>query len=142
MRVLLITFLTLFSLHAGSIAEFAQKQGYITSYKKGLEEARKSGKPMMLVMVTHYCPWCRKFERATLSKKSINEAVHKNFVPVIINRDRAVYPKAFDVPRIPTVFFVDPKNEEGYWESPGYVKKSDFATVITEAVKLYKERLK
>ena len=140
MKYLLLLSMMLFSLQASSIKEFAQKHGYAQNYKEALALAKEADKPMMLVMVTHYCPWCRKFERATLSKKMIDDVVQKNFIPVILNREKGVFPKKFHTPMIPVVFFVDPKDEDGFWESAGYIKKKDYLLVMKEAIKLFKAR--
>ena len=77
----------------------------------------------MLVVVTSYCPWCRKFERKTLASKKIAPIVKSMYIPVIVdrNKDAESFPKKFQTPCIPTVFFIDPKDEMEYWESIGRV---------------------
>ena len=137
--LLLIFMLTLFA-----SPQTAQKLGYHTDYQKAVAIAKKEQKPLMLLVVTSYCPWCRKFERRTLSAETIASTVRSKFVPVIVdrNKDAEKFPKKFQTPRIPTVFFVDPDDDTEFWETIGYVKKSEFADALKEAENLYKKRKK
>ena len=122
----------------------AQELGYHSDYQKAVAIATKEQKPIMLVVVTSYCPWCRKFERKTLASEAIATTVHSKYVPVIVdrNKDAEKFPKKFQTPRIPTVFFIDPNNKMEFWETIGYVKKSEFSDALKEAESLYKKRKK
>ncbi len=64
------------------------------------------------------------------------------FIPVIVdrNRDAEMFPKKFQIPRIPTVFFVDPKDGKKYWESIGHLNKKEFAEALKDAEGLFKKR--
>ena len=101
MRLILLALLSTLLLSASDIANFAKEMQYETVYDVAKARAIKEKKPIMLVMVTHYCPWCRKFERRTLKKESINKRIHKEFIPLILNREAKKYPKQFYTPRIP-----------------------------------------
>lgn len=126
MKTLLILCLMVWGLQAASIEDFAKARAYETSYAKAKAKAIKSGKPIMLVMVTHYCPWCRKYERDTLSKKSIATFVKGKYIPLILNREKRDFPSKFDTPRIPTTFFVDPKDNRIIYKEMGFKTKSEF----------------
>jgi hypothetical protein len=134
MKTLVILLFSALLLSASDIADFAQKMQYETVYETAKARALKENKPLMMVMVTHYCPWCRKFERRTLEKSSVNTIVQKNFVPLIVNREAKLYPKQFFTPRIPVVFFIDPKKESHFWESIGYKTISEFSSQIRSAL--------
>ena len=126
MKAVLISLLIVFSLGASEIAEFAQKMSYETDYKVALQKAKETNKEVMFVMVTNYCPWCRKFEKRTLVKEEVNALVHKKYVPLILNREKGEYPKQFFTKRIPVVMFIDPSNEEKVRESLGFKNVKDF----------------
>ena len=132
----LFLFITLFSLSlfGAHIDEFAQNMGYERDYAKALAKAKKESKPLMLVVVGDTCPWCRKFERKTLSQQRIAFDVAQNFIPLIIDRkhDEGTYPALYNAPRIPTVYFIDPKEEKYFYESMGYVKLNDYANLLNE----------
>ena len=132
MKNILITLFITLSLNASDIAEFAQKMSYETDYKVALEKAKKSNKQLMFVMVTNYCPWCRKFEKRTLVKDEVNEIVQKKYIPLILNREKGEYPKQFYTKRIPVVMFIDPNKEEKIRESLGYKKVKEFTEELNK----------
>lgn len=140
----IVSLLFVFTLTLFASPQTAQKLGYHTDYHKAVVIAKKEQKPVMLVVVTSYCPWCRKFERKTLAAETIAAEVSSKFVPVIVdrNKDKESFPKKFQTPRIPTVFFVDPDDETEFWETIGYVKKSEFSAALKEAESLYNKRQK
>ena len=88
MKIFIITLFAVLTLSASDIAEFAERMSYETEYKSALEIAKKGDKKLMMVMVTNYCPWCRKFEKRTLIKDEVNTLVHKDYVPLILNREK------------------------------------------------------
>ena len=140
MRIFSLLFIFILTLYASP--EAAKELGYYSDYNKALSIAKKEQKPLMLVVVTSYCPWCRKFERKTLASKKIAPMVKSMYVPVIVdrNKDAKSFPKKFQTPRIPTVFFVDPKDGKEYWESIGYLSKKEFAEALNDADVLFKKR--
>ena len=140
MRILSLLFIFVLTLYASP--EAAKELGYHSDYNKAMIIAKKEDKPLMLVVVTSYCPWCRKFERKSLSSKKIAPMVKSMFIPVIVDRnnDAEMFPKKFQTPRIPTVFFIDPKDGMKYWESLGYLNKTEFAEALEDADVLFKKR--
>ncbi len=142
MRIFSLLFIFMLTLYASP--EAAKELGYYSDYNKALSIAKKEQKPLMLVVVTSYCPWCRKFERKTLASKKIAPMVKSIYVPVIVdrNKDAESFPKKFQTPRIPTVFFVDPNDGKEYWESIGYLNKKEFSEALHDAEALFKKRQK
>ncbi len=142
MRILSLLFVFMLTLCASP--EAAKELGYHSDYNKALSIAKKENKPLMLVVVTSYCPWCRKFERKSLASKTVAPMVKSMFIPVIVdrNKDAETFPKKFQTPRIPTVFFVDPKDEKEYWETIGYLNKKEFSEALKDAEVLFKKRQK
>ena len=129
----------LFSLSFGSMDNFAKKNNYFINYEKAKESAQKTNKPLMLVLVTNTCPWCEKLEKQTLGKENINNLVIQNFTPLILNRDKALYPSdKFVAKVVPSVFFIDSKDEKIINTSFGYKTKKKFMNVIEETVAKYK----
>ena len=132
MKYLLLAVLTTLSLSASDIAEFAKGMSYETDYKVALQKAKKSNKQVMFVMVTNYCPWCRKFEKRTLVKDEVNEIVQSKYIPLILNREKGEYPKQFYTKRIPVVMFIDANKEEKIRESLGYKKVKEFVEELNK----------
>ncbi len=133
MKAFFILLTTLLYLQAGDhIAEFAKEHGYETVYQTALTKAKSQNKDIMLVMVTHYCPWCRKFEQKTLSKKAIDTLVSKRYIKLILNREKHEFPDKFDTPRIPTTYFIKAKNESILFTHMGYKNAEEFTKVLEE----------
>lgn len=71
------------------------KLGYETNYDKAVKKAQKLKKPILLVLVANYCPWCRKFEENVLRKKEVNTIIQNNYVPLIINKEKGGFQKSW-----------------------------------------------
>lgn len=139
-NILLVTILS--SLTFASMNSFAKKNNYFTNYEKAKESSKKTNKPLMLVLVTNTCPWCEKLEKQTLNKKNINHVVNQNFTPLILNRDKALYPiDKFKAKVVPSVFFIDSKNERTINTSYGYKSKKKFLNVLEKTILKYKGKL-
>jgi len=140
MRIFSLLFILSLTLSASP--DIVKSLGYFTDYDQAAAIAKKEGKPLMLVVVTSYCPWCRKFERKTLANKRVQERVNKYYIPVIVdrNKDSGTFPQRFQTPRIPTVFFIDARSGKEYWETMGYLNKNDYLDALTEAKKMFKQK--
>jgi thioredoxin-related protein len=136
MKIFILLFSFVFTLFSAEIDEFATNMGYLRDYSQALKVAQKENKPLMLVMVGDYCPWCRKFERKTLQREAVAMSVNKNFIALIVDRnlDKDKYPKELYAKRIPTVYFIEPKNGNTIFESLGYVKQDEFQATLTDAM--------
>jgi thiol-disulfide isomerase/thioredoxin len=142
---LLLSMLLAFSFAlSAQIDDFASEVNYSRDYKTALKAAKQQNKPIMLVVVGDYCPWCKKFERKTLNSTLIQSQVKKDFIPVIIDKskDKGKYPPEFYSKLIPTVFFIDPTTQKHVYESLGYSKKTVFAVDMDLALKAYKRAKK
>lgn len=140
-KLLFVAVLTTSFLYA-SPADLFKSLGYSDTYKETLDKAVKSNKPMMLVISEKTCPWCRKLENQTLKKKNINQFVQDNFVALGLEKNDDVYPKQFTPQVVPTVVFVNPKDETIIFESYGYKPKKEFIEILTEVNALFTKDLK
>jgi len=128
-KLLLIALLATLSF-AQSYKEFAKKYGYETVYSVALAKAKKAQKPILMVQITNYCPWCRKLEKKVLAKEKINTYIHKYYIPLILNREEAVLPKRFATPIVPVTYIIDYKDDTKFTKIMGYKSKEDFAHLI------------
>ena len=126
---ILITLLTLFSfIYAAQIDEFAAEVNYLRNYEMAIKTAKKQNKIVMLVVVGDYCPWCKKFERKTLTDSTVMAKTNESFVGIIIDKykDKGKYPQEFSAPLIPAVFFINPKDGQSVQETVAYMKPDEF----------------
>jgi len=115
---------------ATSKQAFAEAMHYESNYEAALKRAKKEKKNIMLVLVSNYCPWCRKFEERVLVKKEVDSLVKKHFVPLIINKEKEPFPKRFDKGFTPIVHFIDYKTEQRYDGIVGYNSKEEFLYIL------------
>ena len=130
MRALLLSFLLTTLLGAQTLEEFAAKYHYETNYDVALKKAQKAHKPLFLIMVTNYCPWCRKYEKRTLSDPTINKDIHKRYVPLILNREKGEFPDQFKTPIVPISYVVNSYNEKIVKKVMGYKGKKDLKEAL------------
>lgn len=126
----------------GASLKFANNMNYETSYKKAIAKAKEANKPIMMVIGTKTCPWCRKLENQTLKKDTVNNVVSKEFIPLTLTRGLDKYPKQFDAKVVPTVFFIDPNNQKAYHVSYGYKNKNIFEDIVKKAAVDFKKGIK
>ena len=132
MKTLLIITLLITSVFAKNYKEFAKEFKYETSYEVALKKAKEQKKDVMFIMVANFCPWCQKFEKRVLSKKNIDAQIHKKYIPLIINREEKNFPKEFESPFIPVMYFVDYKTKKIKNKVVGYNNKADFINIVNE----------
>ena len=139
MKLFIVLFTLTFTLFGAHIDDFASNMGYYRDYDKAMIQAKKENKPIMLVVVGDYCPWCRKFERKTLQKAKVAINIQQNFIPVIVdkNHDQMNYPEEYYSKVVPTVYFIEPKKEEMVFESLGYVKRAEFLDTLNGVTTSY-----
>ena len=106
--------------------DVASALGYGTDYAEAVETARAQGKNVMLVLVSNFCPWCRKFEEQVLRKEDVNALVHQKYVPVILNKEKDPFPAELDMAFTPVVYFIDPATQKSYHQSVGYNERDAF----------------
>jgi len=139
MKKLLTTLLLTLTLFGANVDEFANEMGFERDYKTALAKAKKANKPLMMVLGADYCPWCRKFERNTLSSKLIKPILEKELITLVVDKkfDIESFPAEFQTQLTPKVFFIDPVTQKSFYETTGYVKKSEYLKKLQEMQKLY-----
>jgi thioredoxin-related protein len=109
---------------------FASEMKYETNFDEAVKRSKKEQKNIMLVLVSNYCPWCRKFEQRVLLKEEVNAIIQKNYIPLIINREKDPFPKEFDTGFTPIVHFLDHKTQKSYKNVIGYNNKDEFTYIL------------
>lgn len=130
MKTIYLLLITIGLLHAQTYREFAGEYGYETNYEKAYKRAKKEKKNILLVTVSNYCPWCKKLENRVLKDTKIQAQIHKNFIPVIINKDIDTLDERFITNIVPMSYIIDYQTNETVSKKAGYQKKSDFLYFI------------
>ena len=133
-NIFLVFVLGLFLNLNATSEKFIKQMNYEDNYKIALEKAKKANKPIMMVVSQVTCPWCRKLERQTLKKQKINTLIKENFVALSVDKDKLNYPKKFEVKVVPTIFFINSKDETIIKKILGYKNKKDFIEILEKVL--------
>lgn len=115
-------------------AEIAWNETYATAQAK----AKKESKPMLVIITTEQCRWCRKLEATTLSDDEVIAKINSRFVPVHVTRDKSVYPKNLTAKMVPMSYFLD-ANGNIIHSIPGYWPSEDYQSILDDALRKAKK---
>jgi thioredoxin-related protein len=122
-----------------SISVFGVEITWNTSYDTALAKAKKESKPLMVVITTEQCRWCRKLESTTLKDEEIVSRINAKFQAVNVTKDKSVYPKNLVAKMVPMSYFIDPSNGKVLYSIPGYWGSEDYNSVLDDALRKYKK---
>jgi len=117
---------------------FGAQLSWSFDYSKALQTAKKEHKLVYVLIVSDTCKWCKKFENTTLQNKKIKERVNKEFVRVLLSRDRHFIPQGFKTSPVPRHYFVD-ENGKILYSALGYRDAELFNSFMDNAQENYKK---
>lgn len=112
--------------------EFADVMGYETNYEVAVQKAKKEKKNILFMLVSNYCPWCRKFEQRVLMDSVVDKNVKEKYIPLVLNKEKDEFPQKFNSSFTPIVNFLDYKTLQSYKKIVGYNNKEEFTYFITK----------
>jgi thioredoxin-related protein len=142
MKILLTLLFLVYSLFAVDLDVYTKKMGFERNYYTAVKKAKKLHRPVMLVLTTSECPWCKRFEKRTLSSELIKPRLDKEVVTVVVYRDFDAdqYPsKKFKSSFSPRTFFTNPFTDEVLLISNGYISKEDYVEVLDKVKKRWEK---
>lgn len=107
------------------------------TYAEALAKAKKESKPIMVVITTEQCRWCRKLESTTFSDDAIINRINADFIPVHVTRDKSLYPKHLSAKMVPMSYFLD-SNGKVINSMPGYWPSEDYHSILDDALRKIK----
>jgi thioredoxin-related protein len=81
------------------------------AYSMALQDAKISGKPMMIMFSAKHCRACIWMKESVIARPDINEYLAKNYVLAMIDIDKDPIPKNFEVVGTPMFYFQDAKEK-------------------------------
>jgi thioredoxin-related protein len=104
-------------------------------YSDAIKVAKYQNKPVMVLITTKRCKWCKKLKNRTLSNDTIIGKLNSNFVAVEVTRRKDDYPyKKLRARAVPTIYFLDANGKPlmkpviGYWNIKNFNSYIKFAT--------------
>lgn len=112
--------------------------GWSDTYDQAQAKAKKESKPLLVLITSEQCRWCRKFEATTLQDEDVITKVNSKFVAVHVTRDKSVYPKNLTAKMVPMSYFLD-ENGKVLYSMPGYWPVEDYQSILDDALGKYKK---
>ncbi|MBD3793783.1 MAG: thioredoxin family protein [Campylobacterales bacterium] len=107
-------------------------------YETALSLATEQNKSVFMLVESENCRWCQKLKATTLQDETMIERLNREFVVLLIDRDRDRYPSNFEVKGVPMVFMLDAQGSiytslVGYRSDPReYTKWFDYIQIERE----------
>ncbi len=70
-----------------SIGVFGAEIAWNDTFEQAQTKAKKESKPLMVLITSEQCRWCRKFEATTLQDEAIIAELNSKFVTVHVTRE-------------------------------------------------------
>ncbi|MHC0445113.1 thioredoxin family protein [Flavobacterium sp. 3-218] len=105
-------------------------------YKTALENAKKEGKPVFVMLYADWCPHCNLMKTEVLKDPSVLDFLNKNFVCTYknIEKEEGIALKdKFNTKSLPTFLFID-HNETLIYALKGEMKKAEFLNELNNAL--------
>jgi thioredoxin-related protein len=107
------------------------------SFEKGLAEAKKTNKKMLVDVYTNWCGWCKRMDADTYSNSDVSSYLKEKYVVVKMNAESASkqYTEQelagqFGVTGYPTTLFFT-SDGRAITAVPGYAPAADFKTILS-----------
>jgi len=122
-------------------ALMASEIHWIKSYQNTLSSASAAKKPIVLVISSHNCKWCRHLEKTTFKDPAVIKQLNKEFVSITVYTDmykhypnyidqRSYYPKALYRQGTPTIWFLDSKGKPLFDAVQGAIDAKNFLQAL------------
>lgn len=131
MKNIVLLFLLIFS-SVCYADDFVKKFNYETDYNVALKKAKDNKKDIVFILVSDYCPWCDRLKDEVLSLEYTNEILQEFYIPLLQNSNYDKYPSKFDSYIVPTIHFIDYKNESIIETVIGFNANYRFFEIIEE----------
>jgi len=127
---------------AGS-GEIASAEPVWRQWQAGLQEASRTGRPILVDVYTDWCGWCRRMDRDTYAQAPIRDYLGGHYVTVKLNPEQSSELRAvanrFRVSGYPTTIFLR-SNGDHLLTVPGYIPDKDFLPVLRYVAEGHMER--
>lgn len=120
----------------------AEEIRWTSSYDVAMQMAKKENKPVLMLMTTVNCRWCKKLKAVTLKDEKVSAYINRHYVPIAIDRDLDKYPEKHFSVYVPATHLIDPNGRSIISPVVGYWGPDDFMSDLTLAINKLKRRSK
>jgi len=105
--------------------------------KEAFDEARTSGRPILLSISAVWCHWCHVMDETTYSHPSVIELINKEYVPVRVDNDvRPDINQRYNMGGWPSTAFLTPSGD--ILTGATYLPPDQMATALTRVAGYYR----
>jgi len=118
-----------------SVSLFAAEIHWEKSFEGAVAKATAAKKPMLFVLSSHNCKWCRHLERTTFQDPKVIKKLNSDFISIMVYaQERTYYPRDLYKPGTPAIWFLDSKGEALFDAIQGAIDAENFlkATEIVQ----------
>ena len=132
---LILPILTMFSF-AGEYDDIELK----IDYDEAISIGKIEGKPVMVLITSKRCKWCKKFKKKTFSDDKIINRLNENFSVVEVTRKKDDYPyKKLRARAVPTIYFLNSNGKPFMRPVIGYWNIENFNSYLSDAERKFKK---
>lgn len=111
-------------------------------YEKAIKIAKEEKKPLIMMLETANCGWCKRMKATTLKDANVVKIINENMIFLRIDRDMDEFPKKFYSRFVPTIFAIDPYKNDEFDMAIGFQKDRIFLEFLESVNYEFKESLK
>lgn len=100
------------------------------SFDDAKQEAKVSGKSIMLVLTQHGCDSCEYMKNIVFKEASVSDTIDSRFIPVEIDVKTGIVPTGFKVFGVPTIYFLDANGNKIARQFVGMAKSDAFLDLL------------
>jgi len=112
-------------------------------FEEAVEMGKIENKPVMVLITSTRCKWCKKFKKKTLSNDKIINRLNDKFSVVEVTRKKDDYPyKKLRARAVPTIYFVGADGKPFMRPVIGYWNIENFDSYLDDAERRFKRSKK
>lgn len=109
-------------------------------YEEAVQTGLKQDKPIMVLITSKRCKWCKKFKAKTLSNDKIINRLNNDFITVEVTRKKDDYPyKKLRARAVPTIYFINKNGKPVMRPVIGYWSIENFNSYLDDAQRKIKK---
>jgi len=108
-------------------------------YEEAVEIGQIDKKPIMILITSKRCKWCKKLKKKTLSNDKIINRLNENFSVVEVTRKKDDYPyKKLRARAVPTIYFLGSNGKPFMRPIIGYWNVENFSSYLDDAERRFR----
>jgi len=109
-------------------------------FEEAVDIGKVENKPIMVLITSKRCKWCKKFKKRTLSDDKIINRLNDKFEVVEVTRKKDDYPyKKLRARAVPTIYFLNSDGKPFMRPVIGYWNIENFNSYLNDAERRFKK---